>query len=60
MEMLNLKLLIKSLDKEIAKKETEINHAISQGWFDKAAKFNNEITGLNRARMIAQSGDCHV
>ena len=60
METLNLALLLKSLDKEIAKNECEINHAITQGWFDKAAKLNNEISGLNRAKMVAQSGDCHT
>lgn len=60
MQTLNLALLLTLLDKEIASKEAEINHSISQDWFDKAAKLNNEICGLNRARMIAQSGDCHV
>jgi len=37
---------------EIAIKKKKIDFAITQHWFDKAAKLNNEVSGLKLALKI--------
>tara|TARA_B110000196_G_C20747192_1_gene475912 strand:- start:194 stop:385 length:192 start_codon:yes stop_codon:yes gene_type:complete len=60
MPLIELDLLNDLLTSEIKSKEEEVKHAVKNEWYDKAAKLNNEIAGIKKASLFANSGDCHT
>lgn len=60
MTHIDLDLLNSLLSSEITSKEDEIKHAVKNEWYDKAAKLDRIKEGLRKAKLLANSGDCHV
>lgn len=60
MALLSEKRIVEALEAEIKRKAEERDNASKNEWFDKAAKLDNEIEGIRKAKFIVQSGDCEI
>lgn len=60
MTNIDLDTLNSLLDAKIRNFEDEREHAANNGWFDKAAKIDNILEGIRKAKYVANSGDCHA
>ncbi|MFK5949516.1 MAG: hypothetical protein QM500_12190 [Methylococcales bacterium] len=60
MPVIDLDTLNELLDNTANKLTEERDHAASEEWYEKAAKLDNVLEGVRKARFIANSGDCHV
>lgn len=56
-QVLMLKSYLASLDDEMKRKTDEREQACKNGWYEKAARLDNQLQGLQRARDFATSGD---
>jgi len=60
MDKLDAVKLIAAFDDEMKRLGEERDHAARNQWFDKAAKLDNLIEGIRKAKFIATSGDFHI
>lgn len=59
-ELIDLISLNKGLDETTKKLEADRDSAAKNGWFDKAAKLDDVIEGIRKAKFLANCGDHHA
>ena len=60
MQLIDLGKLNEMLNALIEYNKADIKHAAENEWYDKAANLSMRNEGINKAKIIANSGDCLV